>query len=276
MGFKHGTERKIEQRGIAQVRIAFIIILGFSLFHATVHSSQLRDFESSATRRNRHQAESRGCLLGSAFSDIIADVIGEIIISPLTEVGGDMMAGSLDRVSPSPALEHIAEDWVRQAGDPDLPFFRADLSYQYVDAKLDGIDSRIETGYGPWALQVRHTRYSERDPAETLRLTNIHGLLRFSSDQRFEMAIGMGALLLDGERSTSGFSVTSPLNWYPYNRMVIRMAPTVSWLGGHTTRDYDISIGYVRRYLSLQSGYRWVQAGRESIHGPYIGFNLYY
>lgn len=253
--------------------------IALPLLSAAADASQLRDFEDAATRpdrRDRRTSTQDSSVVDELFGELFASCISLIILTVFIEPVSALAASSMDRVARDRAPEDLELDRSRSIGALDLPFFRTDLHYQRVSSKIDGIDGRIEAGYGAYAAQVRHTRYEEREPREKLNFTSIHGLLRLSQDNRFEMGLGMGALLLDGDRHSSGFSVTSPINWYPHRHVAIRIEPTLSWLGGNPIGDYDISLGYTRQYVSLRSGYRWLRSGGVSIHGPYIGFSLHY
>ena len=247
-----------------------------SLAITPAYSSQLRDFEESATRPDRDTATRESSVFDELMGEIIASCLGFVVLTVFVEPIGALASSARDRVNVDYVPEDVERDTSRSIGDPDLPFFRLDLNYQRVSSNIDGIDGRFEIGYGPYAVQARHTRYEEKKPSEKLNFTSIHGLLRLSEDNRFEMGLGAGALLLDGDRHTSGFSITCPINWYPHRRMAIRVVPTISWLGGNSIGDYDVSAGYTRPYFSLQSGYRWLRSGDETIHGPYIGFSLHY
>lgn len=250
--------------------------MALSLAITPAYSSQLRDFEESATRPDRDTATRESSVFDELMGEIIASCLSFVVLTVFVEPIGALASSASDRVNPDYVPEDVDRDTSRSVGDPDLPFFRLDLNYQRVSSNIDGIDGRLEAGYGPYAAQVRHTRYEEKEPSEKLNFTSIHGLLRLSEDNRFEMGLGAGALLLDGERHTTGFSMTAPINWYPHRRIAIRAVPTISWLGGNSIGDYDISLGYTRQFFSIHSGYRWLRSGGVSIDGPYIGFSLYY
>ncbi len=277
---RHAGRRFGGRQAMTHSRVHSKSLLAISMMMAVamspVDSSQLRDFEHASTRPNR-RAETRESgvfdeIMGELFASCFSFIFITLFIEPITTLSSSSMA----RVDSGFVPIDDEKDVSRSIGDPDLPFFRIDLHYQRVSSNLDGLDGRLEAGYGALAAQVRHTRYEERKPSEKLNFTSIHGLLRLSEDNRFETGLGFGALFLDGDRLSSGFSMTSPINWYPHRHIAVRAVPTLSWLGGSTIGDYDISLGYTRPYFSVQSGYRWLRSGGVSIHGPYVGFSLYY
>jgi len=248
------------------------------------YAGQLSQFEASATRSRAQDADAppskrrcdesgrnRSCL-GSVLDELVGSCIEVVFVPLMTEA----VEETRDRISVGRKPDTDAEDGFRYIGDPDLPFFRADFHYQHVNSRVHGLDGRIEAGYGPWGFQVRHTNYEERSPDDSLGLTGIHGLFRVSWSEKLELGLGLGGVLLDGEGENGGFSATVPVNLYPHRRISLRFAPAFSHINGNQLRDYDLSVGFICRYFSLRSGYRWLTAGSETINGPYIGVNVHY
>jgi hypothetical protein len=81
----------------------------------------------------------------------------------------------------------------RQLGEPLIPFVRADIGYQWVDADTGATDVRAEAGYGPLAAHYNFTRYHERTPDDRLDLVRILGLYRMSLGSQVEVDLGLGS-----------------------------------------------------------------------------------
>ena len=140
--------------------------------------------------------------------------------SNVTNIGGDLTllaviglaAGaemSLARMRGTPSMYGVTVT-PRQTGAPDLPLLRLDANHQNVQGDTRATDVRVETGYGPLGLQVRHTRFREDQPRDTLNLTYLHGLIRVSATPVFGLDLGLGAAWLDGRNRHDGFSATLP------------------------------------------------------------------
>lgn len=238
------------------VRFFLAMIMALTLTTSPVCASQLRAFETSATRRSAKTTTGSGNILVEMVGSFIGLVMSALITGMIEDPGD------------------LSYDEFRFRSASDEPFFRAELLCQRAGSDIRGMDGRVEAGRGPWMLRVRHTQYKEQKPIERLALTGIHGVGRLVERNGFEMRLGLGASFLDGERHADGFSITCPMNWYPHPRMDVRMAPTLSWLGGNPVTDFDVSIGYAFEVLSLRSGYRWLRTGEASIHGPYLGLGI--
>ncbi len=256
-----------------------ITIIILAIFTTDAISGQLSRFENAATKcdatattsKTNWRERDRSCL-NTLFSDLAGSCIDIVFADLIREAA----VVTTERMVLRPRPSANANDLSRYVGDPGLPLCRADVHYQHVSSRVGGLDGRIEAGYGSLGLQIRHTRYEERRPDDSLGLTGIHGLFRVSWTERLELGLGLGGVLLDGESASSGISVTCPVNWYPHPRLNLRFAPVFSQISGNAIRDYDLSVGYIRQYFSLRSGYRWIRAGSETIDGPYAGISVHY
>lgn len=196
---------------------------------------------------------------------VVLDIIGDLV-----SYGGRL---SLARVQGDSDSSQITP---REIGSPDLPFFRVDFGYQDLESGVEAFDGRVEAGYGPVGLQYRLTHLQEGSTHEQLDLSYIHGLYRISGSDAFEIGIGLGQVLLEGEARNSGASLTVPINIYPLREFGIRLVPTWSDINGNSIRDLDGSIAYVKKYFSVRLGYREVQSHQEKLCGPYAGVSFHY
>lgn len=164
----------------------------------------------------------------------------------------------------------------RELGDPDLPYLAADLGFQWVHPDITAIDARAEIGYGPFGFEVRDTHYDEQHPRDNLDVLHLHGLYRISGSRSFQFGLGLGAVVLAGHDTHSGFSLTMPVSVTPWRHWGARLTPTWSWVAGNQINDYDVSVDYIQRLYSLRAGYRTNSVGTESLHGPYVGASYHY
>jgi hypothetical protein len=231
-------------------------------------AGQLDAFEKAAIQRNDRDdshrfADEDDGWLGQIFWDC---TVGLLVVGA---------SASLARIQDDadPADSKIE---LRQKGEPTLPFLRADLHYQYVNSHVAALDGRLELGYGPVGLQYRHTHYWERHPSDSLGLSQIHGLFRVSGSRAFAVDLGFGAVILNGKDSNSGASVTLPICYYPWKNFGLRVRPTWSAIKGNVISDYDLSISYSIKFLSVEAGYRFNRVHDQRLDGPYIGLSFHY
>lgn len=164
----------------------------------------------------------------------------------------------------------------RAAGDADLPTVRLDLSRQWLQEDVTAFDARLEAGYGPLALQGRHTRFREDTPPDTLSMSYLHGVIRVAPASAFEFSLGLGAGRLSGSTSQSGVSTTLAATLRPWSSLELRFAPAWTALEHRTLGDYDVSLGWMPKHVGVRVGYRWLKAGTETLRGPYAGVSFYY
>lgn len=261
--------------------VAALILLGASL-PGTGLAGTLDDFENAAgggqgksstpaPRSGTARGPGDGRAPGSGLSDDLAGSLLQLVLSGVVE--GSRL--SLARVQ-GPEGSSLAGVAPRASGDADLPGFRLDLARQWVDPDVSALDARIEAGYGPFALQGRHTRFREDSPPDTLSMSYLHGVIRVAPAPILEFAIGMGAGRLSGNASRSGFSTALALTIRPGASLDIRFAPAWTSLERRTIEDYDVSIGFMPRFAGVRVGYRWLKAGTGVLRGPYVGASFYY
>jgi hypothetical protein len=233
----------------------------------------LSDFEKDATKQEsseksrRHRPEPEPS--DEEPSNIFGEIIGEAIVKPISLAivyGG---SASWQRAVG-------AHQQPRRDGDPLLPKFRIDSSYQIVADDVQALDLRGEAGFGPIALQVRHTRYWEQHPADRLSTTQVHLLYRMSPTPSFEWDLGLGALILDGRGSNSGASFTSPLVLHPWRYLGLELRPAWSAINGNAIQDYDLAMLIGPRHASFKLGYRWFVSEHTSLNGPQAGLAVYW
>jgi|GEM_PF-1395706 len=164
----------------------------------------------------------------------------------------------------------------RQPGEPALPLVRFDLSYQDVESDVYAVDGRLELGYGPFGLEYRQTRYEESSPDTDLDLIQIHGLYRMTFSKHVELDLGFGAMILDGEDRSSGFSFSCPLRVRFTDMWGVEGKAGWAIIHDNTVSDYDLDVLFTLGYASIHAGYRWVDSGNADLNGPYAGLSLHY
>ena len=200
----------------------------------------------------------------SFLTALLGDLMGEFIGSVLSEGG----MASLQRMVDPEAIDFNMT--ARLPGDPLIPILRLDVVGQKVQSDIEALGVRGEGGYGPVAVQVDFSRYWEQSPGDQLNLIRSAGLYRMSFSSHVEVDLGLGALTVQGDRTTSNLLFTLPVLVHPHENWGVEFRPAWSEL----YKDYDLALLLSHRYTSLKLGYRWVHSPDESLDGPYAGFSV--
>jgi len=248
------THQKMQPSPAKGIVLASIFVLCACLWvPATSLAGKLEDFESDVTQGReespyvgRDRPEGTEVQAETGFGERMAaeavEEILDIFIVTFTHMIIDGMHDSLRRVNASSVPGQKRGPGLRRSGEAMLPFFRVDIAYQSVESDIDAIDARTEGGYGPWAVQGRYTRYTERDPDDELHMYQIHGLLRITRGESAEGDIGVGAVIIEGTHTTGGFSITIPLLVHPSDHYGLEIRPSWGFISGNVLQDYDIGI----------------------------------
>ncbi len=172
--------------------------------------------------------------------------------------------------------EAFADLEPRRSGDILIPFARVDLGYQDVDTHIEAYDIRGEAGYGPFAIQARKTLFKEEEPQDELELIQVHALYRMSLGNRLEVDLGMGSMRLKGDADNSGFSFTTPIQFYPIKHLGFEFRPAWSTINNVNIGDYDVALVGSWRFVSVRGGYRRLKAGSQVLDGPQAGLSLHW
>jgi hypothetical protein len=81
---------------------------------------------------------------------------------------------------------------------------------------------------------------------------------------------------MEGNETNTGFSLTTPLYVFLPKKCSVFLRPNWGWINGNAIQDYKLGFLWSRKFISLQGGYRFVKSGKETLNGPFIGFNLHY
>jgi hypothetical protein len=161
-------------------------------------------------------------------------------------------------------------------GTPVLPTISLDSDYQNIESDLFSINNRIEVGYGPFGFQYKEMRYFEKDPDDELKIYQLNYLHRISNGENFRLDLGLGSVTMEGNETNTGFSLTTPLYVFLPKKCSVFLRPNWGWINGNAIQDYKLGFLWSRKFISLQGGYRFVKSGKETLNGPFIGFNLHY
>ncbi|TNC83624.1 MAG: hypothetical protein CSH37_13475 [Thalassolituus sp.] len=160
----------------------------------------------------------------------------------------------------------------RQPGEPLVPFIRFDLDIYTPSSTVSARDLRLETGYGAVAVGYGQSRLRERNPSDSLDISQVYGLYRMSLGSHFEVDFGVGSLKVDGEKNQSYSYVTTPILLHASKNVGVEYRPS---LAGNLS-SHDLSVQMKIDFASVKVGYKKLSTDTRSLNGPYIGIALYY
>jgi hypothetical protein len=205
------------------------------------------------------------------------------------EGNGSVEAQETPPDSRIPPEEDFMEPWSdaqgsggHTPGSPVAPYLRIDYRWQYLESDLDANDYLLEAGYSIFALYGRVTQYEDHAADENLDIEQYYGLIRLGETDSFhfpggfQIGLGAGAYLIEGNDDQGGPALTLPVLFYPSDWFGLEFRPAWASINRRTISDYDISISTGYRFIQLRAGYRWLWVQHEGhwLDGPYAGVSL--
>lgn len=164
----------------------------------------------------------------------------------------------------------------RMVGEPLIPLLRVDGQWVRSDGDISVLDTRLEAGFGPIAVDMRSSAFDEDATEFDLTTTRWHLLYRMSFSDTFEVDLGVGGVEVDGESTHDGFSFTAPVRFHPIRHVGIELWPSWSQVNGSRVDDYEVSLLLNLGWVSVKPGYRVWNFGGETIEGPAIGLSFHW
>ncbi len=259
---------------------AMIVLLSIS-FIRMPYAGQLDNFENRGTERRIGKKTKSSSDTKTESSDSGSSCIGGLFgLAAVGTAAGILYAANNSMVRTGVKKESDSKNKnplkLREKGEALLPYARFDYGYQNLHDDIYANDYRLEFGRGAFGIQARKTDLFEENPKDKLSLTYIHGLLRLSFGNYFEIDPGIGKIRLDGNDANNGFSFTLPVLIHPTKNFGFECRPVWSRVNGNSIRDIDLSVLAGTDYVSLKVGYRVLKTGGEELKGPHIGLSIRY
>ncbi|MBA4366380.1 MAG: hypothetical protein C0403_01935 [Desulfobacterium sp.] len=271
-------------------KFTLLLCIYFIIFSPQVFAGKIDDFERDATKEKveKRRTPSKTDKIKTTLGDEIAsnciggcaDVFLSKMISSLFINAAYFGVVSWHRSDSEesslrpPYSEQDISIENRKLGQALIPIFRVDLCYQNVESDVEALDLRTEVGYGPVSIQARTTHYIEDQPDDNIDIHQAHLLYRMSIGDVFEIDLGMGGMILEGDDNNSGISFTTPFLYHPKDYFGIEFRPSWSSIKGNIIKDYDLDLLLGWRFISFRAGYRWLKSENESLSGPFVGLSL--
>ncbi|MDH3346746.1 MAG: hypothetical protein OEM02_01410 [Desulfobulbaceae bacterium] len=249
-----------------------LVVLMLQPGNGLAQGSVLGRFEQEVQKKDNEQVEEDVYSSDEYFDTEYDSGLDDLWLA-LFIGGGYGVINSVERVSTSLEDSDIA---LRRDGEPLLPYAAFDFTYQVVEQDVHANGYRFELGYGPVALQYRHTAYREDEPSDELDFRQVNALLRMSFGDVLECDLGFGVLTMDGEDSYSGFLWSFPILFHPIDYLGFELRPSWAIINDNTINEFDASLLVGQRYVFVRVGYRWVKTGDVTLEGGYLGLSLRY
>ncbi|MBN1362307.1 MAG: hypothetical protein JW993_17055 [Sedimentisphaerales bacterium] len=257
-------------RAIAVILAVVVTMAG------TAPGGTLDKFEEDATRdrsrddsgRDRHRSSWDDDPWDSFGGNFGAGIVNGLVIAP-GQASWARVSGDENR------LADLGWD-PREPGDPLLPIVRFDFAYFNLQSDVEAMDYRAQVGYGPFAVELNPTFYEEEIPADDLDIYRIWGLYRMSITDRIEFDFGAGAIVLEGNETNTGFSLTTPILAQVYDWLLVEFRPIWSEINETSIDEYEAAVLLNWKSLAVKAGYRWTRSPETSLNGPFFGLSIRY
>lgn len=225
------------------------------LIPLTSHGGKLDDFEKAAATPQHQQTTNT-----SETSDDPDD--GEchgFFSCLLSELFSEVSINSPARLDDGP-------------GGNSRPRAELDFAYQRIDPTIYALDTSFHSPAGLFDLDVRYTGYVESMPPDSLNISRLSLTLPMRFSDSLKIGVGAGFYELAGNTINSGLSFSLPFTYQsPDSPWTIGLSPTWADINGNTIRDVDLRLSYRTKKASFFIGNRDIQAGSQSLGGPYVG-----
>ena len=270
-------------------RLLLICLLCSVVCCRDASADKLNKFEKDATKHRenkrddnrRRRRDYSGYDSGNEGSSNLTEAIGLIFLG----ASAYGFQNSYNMIhAPSTAADAASPPSIsvklREPGDPVIPYFRFDSSYQRIDSDTDATDFYSQIGYGPAAVDMRLIRFNEKDhttgTTTHLDIKRVHFLGRMSYGSNFEVDAGVGWIQIDGQQRSDGFSFTLPILYYPSQYWGVEFRPAWANINGSSIEEYDVSAHLCWKHIGIKAGYRWLKSEETSLNGPYAGVVIRY
>lgn len=163
---------------------------------------------------------------------------------------------------------------LKQEFNPALPTFRLEGAWHKLNTDVQGYNLNATAGYLSFGADVDFVHWFEETPKSTLKIISPHFLLRSSPTGFFQIDLAVGAKIIRGRRTHTGFEVGLPIYIHFNNYVSLDLKSYTAFVEG--TRIFDESFGITGKWrmVGVRAAYRLVDIGGESLHGPQVGLVL--
>jgi hypothetical protein len=163
---------------------------------------------------------------------------------------------------------------LRQTHHPALPTFRLFGAYHKPFEDLQAYNLNVVAGYLMIAGEFDLVHYFENSPSTQLKIMSPRLAFRFAPSRVLEMDVTVGAKIIRGRQTSSGFEFGVPIYFFLGRQVILDVQSYYSVIKG--TKIYDFSGGAAWKYklLTARAGYRAIDIGGETLHGPTFGVGM--
>lgn len=165
-------------------------------------------------------------------------------------------------------------DWhrdLRKEWSPALPTVQFHGAYQNLAGDTQGYRLHLTGGFLLFGADLDWVHYFESTPATRLKIISPHVLIRLLPTKFWQLDVALGAKVIDGRRTHAGFEFGIP-NYFWFGRHVVwDIRPYASEIYGTKIWDVGSGLAFKWKFAGARAGYRLIDIGGESLHGPEVG-----
>lgn len=254
---------------------AIFLILILSLISTSAFAGKLDKFEKNLEKKDSKSSSSSSSTYyeSSDYSYASSSASSaEIITRTWWEMlAVFMLAGTQGLGLPEGSSMAETHKALKAIDSPLLPTIKLEGNYQYVVNNIHGYDATLTLGYMMFAADVNVWHLFERNPDDQLKFISPHFLLRFAPFGFMQIDLAVGAKVIMGNRTYSGFEGGFPAYFFFTKNFIWDIKTYISYINDNILVDVSSGLNYRIKYFGVRAGYRMIELRGDYTHGPQAG-----
>ncbi len=238
------------------------------------HAGKLENVEKKVSEHHSSSSDNHSSYHRSSYydnsyyypqstGDVLADTFLGLLFNLLT-------------AGPFAGLEGVGwkerHHMLRQSYDPIVPTVRLEGDYQrLVHDNIQAYHLNATVGYLAFALDGDFTHYFDKTTSTQLKFISPHFLTRFAPSEFVQVDLALGAKILRGSHTHTGFEVGFPTYFYLGKHVILDLKNYFAFVNGAHIYDGSVGIGGKWKLLGARVAYRLISIDGERLHGPEAG-----
>lgn len=208
-------------------------------------------------RRRRHHYHG-GYYSNNAYADGFGLILGMMLGGLFSSLGGS---------------GNWAENYrtLKQEWHPALPTIRVEGAYQSLGSDTNAYNLNLTAGYMGLGVDCDFLHAFEKTPGTQMKFISPHALLRAAPTKWWQIDLALGAKVIRGSRTHSGFEAGLPMYFYIGKHAIIDVKPYYARVGAGDIVDLALGVSGKWKMLGARAGYRWIDVSGTAMHGPMGG-----
>lgn len=163
----------------------------------------------------------------------------------------------------------------RKPDNPRDSLIIFDVAYQNLEPGIFGLDASFQVRLKRVNIDGRLTRYVETSPSDTLDVIQFKVVYPIRLGRSLTVGGALGTYTLAGNSTSTGGLFGFPITYQvPGSYWEFGMTPLWGNISDNNISDLDFRVSYRTSRANFFAGHRAINAGSQSLSGPYFGLGL--